>query len=252
MRVLRLGSSIDLEGETPPEERAAAIAARMLEGACGEPVETIHRIAWPNEQLADFVERWANELEPDIVCFNVSSHWCEAELMALRLREFGLPGRWIADFLDRSTRNYNFNANWFVRFGRGAMRRVLQGKPPFTPKAAADSIEATLRRLARNEHLGLALSGSPFSASLDGGEAARQRARERRGEFFALLRETCESLHVPCDLPPHAPDAFDKSLRTRDRLHFGPEMHQRIGEIQGRVMVEAWRASAAPSRATLQ
>jgi hypothetical protein len=244
LRVLRLGSSIDLEGETPLHDRAGAIAARILQEACGQPVETIQRIAWPNEQLADFVERWANEFEPDIVCFNVSSHWCEAELIAPRLRGFGAPGRSVANLLDRSSLNYDFNANWFVRLARGAGRRVLQGHPPFTPEAAAESIEAALRRLARHEDLGLVLWGSPFSASVDGGRHAQQRARERRGELFAELRAVSESLHMPHDLPAHSPDAFSRALRARDRVHFGPEMHRRSGEVQGRLMVEAWRSSS--------
>ena len=85
MRILRLGSSIDSEGETPFEERAASLAAGILASASGEQVETILRMPRPNERMPEIVEGWVAELQPEIVCFNISSHWCEAELIALRL-----------------------------------------------------------------------------------------------------------------------------------------------------------------------
>lgn len=248
MRVLRLGSSIDVEGETPPELRAAAIVERMLTEASGQEVETILRFPRPDPRLPGVLEGWIEELRPDMVCFNISSHWCEAELIALRLRDLGPIGRALARFLDRATRNYDFNANPLVRLARAAATKVLGGRPPFTPAEAAASIEAALRRTLRHEQVVVVLAGSPYSAALDGGRAARRRAINRRAELISRLAPVCAALHIPFDLPLHDPDAFDKSIRTRDRLHFGPEMHQRSGELQGRLLVAAWQASRSEAR----
>lgn len=170
-------------------------------------------------------------------------------MVAKRLADFGPIGRWLSRWLDRSTKDYDFNANRLVRLGRWLAAFTIGGRPPFEPSEAAATIDLALRRILRREHVGVVVAGSPFSASLEGGVAARRRARSRRAEFFRLLAETCDSLHIPYDLPPHAADGFSKSLRTRDRLHFGPEMHLRCGEIQGRLLVAAWQASVGPSGA---
>lgn len=245
MRILRLGSSIDLEGETPPESRAAAIAERILSSACGQPVETSLRLPWLSAALPDTVERWIGETSPDLVCFNISSYWCESEVVANRLAGFGPVGRVVSRWLNRSTKDYEFNANRLVRLGRRLAAYTVGGSPPFEPSVAAAHIEQALRRILRHEHVGVVVSGSPFSASLEGGPAARRRARKRRAEFFGRIATCCETLHIPYDLPPHADDAFSKALRTRDGLHFGPEMHRRCGEMQGRLMVTAWDRTSA-------
>ena len=250
MRILRLGSSLDSQGETPPELRASSIAEQMLATACGEPIETILRLPRPVSTLAETVEAWVHEVEPDIVCFNISSFWCEGEVAAKRLRELGPIGRSIAHYMDRATKSYRFNANPAIRAGRTFGAYTIGGRPPFSPQQAASSIEAALRRIVRDEHRAVVVAGSPFSASLEGGAPARRRARGRRTELFQRLAEVCESLHIPYDLPAHAPDAFDKRLRTRDGLHFGPEMHARCGAIQGRLLVAAWEASRAETSAS--
>lgn len=248
MRILRLGSSIDSEGETPFEERAASLAAGILASASGEQVETILRMPRPNERMPEIVEGWVAELKPEIVCFNISSHWCEAELIALRLQQLGPIGRFLGRRLNSATRSYDFNASPLVRLSRSVATRVVGGRPPFTPAEAATAIEASLRRVLRHEHVAVVLAGSPYSAALEGGAAARRRAMRRRAELFGRLAPVCDSLHIPYDLPPHDADAFAKAVRTRDRLHFGPEMHRRCGELQGRLMVAAWQAAQVETR----
>ncbi|MBK9341579.1 MAG: hypothetical protein IPN07_00730 [Dehalococcoidia bacterium] len=248
MRILRLGSSIDSEGETPPEDRAASLAGRILASASGEQVETILRMPRPNERMPEIVEGWVAELKPEIVCFNISSHWCEAELIALRLQRLGPAGRFLSRRLNSATRSYDFNASPLVRLSRSVATRVVGGRPPFTPAEAATAIEASLRRVVRHEHVAVVVAGSPYSAALEGGAAARRRAMRRRAELFGRLAPVCDSLHIPYDLPPHDADAFAKAVRTRDRLHFGPEMHRRCGELQGRLMVAAWQAAQVETR----
>lgn len=73
MRVLRLGSSIDIEGETPVDQFASAIAERILSDASGETVETVLRLPWPSASLPGLLEGWITETSPDLVCFTISS-----------------------------------------------------------------------------------------------------------------------------------------------------------------------------------
>jgi hypothetical protein len=250
IRVLRLGSSIDLVGETPIEERAAAIAARMLAGASGEEVETVLKIPKPDGALPGVMERWLNEVNPDLVCFVISSHWCEAENIAERMRDFGRVGNWIGARLRGASRRYTPDTNALARGAREIALLAVPGKPPFQPDEAASAIEDSLRRIVRREHVGVVVAGSPYSPALDGGRRAQERARRRREAFFMRLRDACERLHVAYTLPPHASDAFTRSIRTSDGLHFTPAMHRRMGEIQGALMVSAWQESGTAAGET--
>jgi hypothetical protein len=245
VRILRLGSSVDIHGETPAELRAAAIAERRLADAAGCAFETVLKIAWPTADLPDVVGRSVSEIQPDIVCFNISSFWCESEVVSLRLGDhLGPVGRLLARWLERATVRYEFMTNPLTRLARRLALATIGGRPPFSPGEAAAAIDATLRRIVRSEGATVVVAGSPYSAAVDGGAGARRRAGERRRELFERLRQTCESLTIPYDLPEYCPDAWARGIRGRDRAHFGDEMHRVCGELQGRLMVDGWSASA--------
>jgi hypothetical protein len=244
VKVLRLGSSIDMEGDTPLDQRGAAVAERMLAEACGEPVETVTRAAWPTAKFPDMVERWVREVEPDIVSFGISSFWCEAEMVSLKMNDrLGRPGKRVAHFVRRIARDSEVMERWAAQASRKLALSTIGGRPPFSPEQVAERVEASLHRILRRESVAVSVTGSPYSPAMEGGPAARFRARRRRADQNARIRLICDRLHVDCDLPEHAPDAFSRDPRTRDAMHFGPEAHRVVGEIQGRGMVRAWQQS---------
>ena len=88
MLVLRIGTSNDVAGGLPEEQRAWHIASRMLGEASGEPVETILKRAWPTAEIPDHVGRWMDEYHPDVVVLQVSNFWYGHESVPLWLEQF--------------------------------------------------------------------------------------------------------------------------------------------------------------------
>lgn len=241
IKVLRLGSSLDFLGELPPGTRAWEVAQGILAEQSGHPVQTIVRGIWPTDAFQGILERWMREFEPDIVLFTVSSFWVETETLSGRFQQFGRPGKKIADVSRKASVRPVVAQRRLYQWGRIALLRTLGGRPSHTPARIEALMESWLRTVCRNEEVGVAVVGTPFSPDTLAGGKARRRASTRKDELRARLARLCEKFGVLHDLPPHGPDAFSAELRLADKVHFNERAHAQMGEIDGRALVEVWR-----------
>ena len=241
IKVLRLGSSLDFSGELPPGTRAWEVAQRILAEGSGEAVETVVKGIWPSDAFEGILERWMREFEPDIVLFTVSSFWVETETLSGRFQQFGRPGSRIADASRKASVRPFVAQRRLYQWGRIALLRTLGGRPSHTPARIEALMESWLRIVCRNEEVGVAVVGTPFSPDTLASTKARRRASIRKDDLRARLARLCERFGVYHNLPPHGPDAFSADLRLADKVHFNERAHARMGEIDGRALVEVWR-----------
>jgi len=246
MRVLRLSTSQETSGSTPPEARSRAIAERMLAEATGEPVETVVKFVWPDARLPHAVDRWLEQYRPDIVFLWVSSYPVCKQTAARHL--YARHAR-VASALERACA-MPLIAHLLPRAPgfdviRRSVRRVVGVAADVEPAEAAEAVEATIRTILRHERLALVVRGSPKPVYITaaGGRAA---ADARWREFFDAVRATSARLHVPYLADDEdATDEHVLAFREPDALHLNAAGHARYGLIDGQALVEAWRATAA-------
>ncbi len=241
IKVLRLGSSLDFLGELPPGTRAWEVAQGILAAQTGLAVQTFVKPSWPTPELGEILTRWINELQPDILVICVSSFWVETETLSNRFQALGKPGRKIADASRKMSLRPVVAERRVYQWGRLALLRSLGGRAGYSPARIEELMEGWLRAACRSESLGIAVVGTPFSPDTLADARARRRAGARKDELRARLARVCSRLGVHHDLPAHGPDAFSAELRLADRVHFNELAHARMGEIDGRAMVEVWR-----------
>lgn len=241
LTVLRLGSSLDFSGELPPGSRAWQVAERMLAEASGQPVKTVVKPVWPSPQVPKLLERWLDEYQPDIVLVVISSYWVETEVVGVRVRKLGFAGRKLESVSRQAAGRPVVAGSTPYLWGRRLLLRTVGGSTNFSPEEIEAHVESWLRVVLRKESAAPAVVGTPFSPDTLATRRAQGRASARKDELRARLRAACERLNVYWEMPRHAPDAFDPSLRLADRVHFNELAHARMGEIDGRALVETWR-----------
>lgn len=241
MRVLRIGSSLDSAGSLPAGTRAREIAARMLEEACGEPVETVVKVGWPTSAMPGHVARWLDEIEPDLVCLCVSAYWVETETVQVRLAKLGRLGRMAARAIEPATTGSAATKTAAFQAARRLARATVGASPNFQPLPVAEVLLECVRVVVRREGPAVGVAGTVFSPDSTATKAARRRAAQRRAMLVTALTPRLDELRVPYRLPAHAPFAFDPAYRTSDLVHFNERGHAIMGEIDGSVMVAAWK-----------
>ena len=240
IRVLRLGSSLDVAGELPQGTRAWEVAERLLAESAGRPVSTVVKPVWPSAQVPKLLERWLDEIQPDIVLAVISSYWVETEVIANRVRRLPKVGRKIESVSKQAANKPALADSRAYLLGRRVLLRTVGGAVNFTPAQIEEHVESWLRAILRRESVAAAVAGTPFSPDTLATKRAQRRASVRKDELRARLQRVCAQLDVPCHMPAHAPDAFDPRLRLNDRVHFNEIAHARMGEIDAAAMAEAW------------
>jgi hypothetical protein len=249
MKVLRLSTSSESEGSTPPELRARAVAERAIAEASGEPVETVVKFIWPDPRLPGLVERWLNEHEPDAVLIKVASYTVCKTSVALRLAP---RHRRVARAVERigATRLVAFGLPRVPGWGlvQRGLRRTVGVSGFFEPADVARTIEETMRCVLQRERVALVVRAPtrPPYVTEDGGRAE---AVKRWQELFDALAATCRTLHVTY-LTEDAAWTDEQILATRapDQAHWGDLGHRVYGEAEGHALLEAWREAFSPAR----
>jgi hypothetical protein len=243
MRLLRLGNSYESDANIAADENKASIADRLLEAAAGEPVETTSRVIWPEPTLPELIGRWLDRYEPDAVLLVVSSYWFTNVSLPLGLeRRYGRLGARVARWGERAVQKPWVARNPGVRKVRQFARSRMGGTTHFTPDEVCERVERCIRLILAREDIALAVRGPRLAFAPEDTARARRISEERRLLVHNRIRALCEQLHVEYlgydagIAPQDAPGDYQA-----DRIHAGASEHARQGELEGDLLVRAWR-----------
>lgn len=215
------------------------MAERIAAGKTGEAVETVQRVAWPGTELPAIVSRWLANYEPDVVFIRIPAFWICYESVPLRLeRRLGRFGRWPRKVGLKIGGNETFASSRIGKASRKLLLRTVGGDTYFTPAQVATCIEAVLRTVLENESVVAAVRGPGHSINSPGTSRGLARAIRRSEELDRLLTDACNRLHVAYASARNV--GHDSSFLLADELHDGPEGQRLYGEVEGRLIAQAW------------
>lgn len=246
MKILRLTNSSDVHGGVPEELRAPAVAARFIEEATGEQVETIQRGLWPTESFPAVIDRWMDQFEPDVILFRLSSFWVAYESVPLRIgNRLGRIGKPVTTAGIRIG-----DRPWLVerrafKAARKAIVRTVGGDTYFTPVAAAGVLDEVFRRIVARESVIPVVRGTGLILNSGGSKKGLGRSKARVAELNRLTIAACERYHIP--FSPEETTETESTSRQADELHDSADAHAKIGRAEGQLIVDAWQAGRTAS-----
>jgi hypothetical protein len=239
VRILRLGSSDDMNPEVPEAERAVTVCERDFAAAIGEPVETVLRRFDPSPAVPDVIERWMERYQPDCVLLVLSSYWCSYETAAYRMkRAWPRPLQPVANRVERWGGKTASQHNVALRAGRALTRRTVGVSTRYEPAEVLEAVEACIRRILRYEDVALAVR-APFTR-FRVPDRSRQRLEDRRLAVDLPMQALCARLHIeyiPRD--PNRPWSDDDVLLS-DGVHVNGTAQTAQGVLEGRALLNAW------------
>ncbi|WBL34841.1 hypothetical protein O0235_08535 [Tepidiforma flava] len=194
MKVLRITNSNDV---TPGATTSRpALIASVLEARFGEPVEMVVKTAWPNDRMPAIVGKWLDEERPDIVWLGINPFWFNYPSVPLRLRrKLGPLGDRLARLGLDAAANPVIGPSRPFRLARNLLLRTVGGDYHFEPEEVLPRIEASIRRILRQEGVVLAVWG-PFGRSRWSVTRAQAAAEQRRqAAVVAALERLARDLH---------------------------------------------------------
>ncbi len=250
MKVLRLGISDDAFGEIPDEQRSWYLAGKELSERTGEPVETILKRSWPNEEMTARVERWIEEEEPSVVLFCAAAFWVSYPSAPLMVQRSKVPfARQLSGVGIKLAGNARIAHNAAFRTARRAMVTAAGGAFYFEPDQAAAMVEEWIRRATRKEDLALAVRG-PLPLRIAGPTGLRDACERRRFALDSALADVCRSLHVA--YMGFSGDALPKPGHLLgDGIHVNAAGHAWRAKDEAEVMWRAWEAVHTPEGVVL-
>jgi hypothetical protein len=244
VRILRLTNSNDELAAIPENLRASAITDRIVSEAVGEPVETVVRLFWPGPELPAILERWLARYEPDVVLIRCASFWVCYESVPLKLqRNFGRAGAGLSRIGFSVGGNRTIASNPAARAIRRWAVRTIGGATYFTPESATESVAAILRPVLAREATIPVVRGPGHTLNAAGTRAGLERSSARNADFDRRLADLCARLHVAYAPVREAVSA--PGLLLGDDVHSSIAGTRIFGELEGRAIVEAWRAANA-------
>lgn len=246
MRLLRLTNSSDTYEGVPEVQRAHRIADDLFTELTGEPVEPVLKLFWPDASLPDVVERWVARYEPDVVFMRASMVWVAYESVPLRLeRRLGRLGRPLARLGFKVGGNETMTRTAAFRKARSWALRTIGGDTHFEPEEVTANVAETFRRVLKREAVIPALCGPGFAREASGTTKGRERAARRNSELHLRLGAMADSMRIPYS---SARMEFDATHLAPDGWHTGVVGQRVQGEIEGRLVAEAWLAAQPPPK----
>ncbi len=248
MKILRLTNSNDvLEGAST---NRPVLIARALEAHFGEPVETVLRTPWPNQRMPAVVESWVDRERPDVVFLGVVNYWFNYPSVPLRLRRlFGPLGDRLARLGFRAAENRIIGPSLPFRLGRKALLRTIGGDYHFEPEDIVSVIEATARRILRNEGVILVVWGPHGRADWSETTGQRRAALRRQQQVVDGLTRLCAELHVAYHSsarPVHLDHGHPEF--AADHFHFAASYGEHSAEEQAAFLVRSIEAAGYTPR----
>ncbi|MBI5948479.1 MAG: hypothetical protein HY875_10095 [Chloroflexi bacterium] len=245
MKVLRLGNSNEFSDGVPEEDRAAAVAERILAEGTGLEVQTVRKKIWPTDRLPGLVDEWMDEYQPDLVYLKLNVFWWTHESVPLRIeRRVPLVGKYIARAGWKAQDTPVVATSTPGRSLRQVIERRIGGDTYYKPGEVVACMETVIRRIIAHEHAGLLVSGPAGQRPRPELTAAQLDRRNRRtSEVHRPIKALCDDLHVTYvgRDGPRPPDELERSPRGPDGFHSGVEGNHRMGKKQGEALLALWR-----------
>ena len=243
MRVLWLTNSSDAHPGVPPAQRSQAVAARLIEEALGEPVETLQKGVWPTAGLSTAADRWVRDFQPDVVFLRLSSYPVAYESIPLRLqRKLGRAGNSVANAGGRVGNSQWLAERRVYQVTRTAVTRVIGGDTHFTPSEVVARLEETFRGVIARETIVPVVRGTSLLLNTSGTKKGLRRSKRRVTELNALTQAMCERLQIA--FFPELSAEETSSSRLGDLLHDDACAHEKLGQDDALAILAAWRAAA--------
>jgi len=241
MKLLWLGTSNDVDGHLPEEQRAPALMAKQLSETLGLEVDFVARTIWPTEKLPSLVESWMEKHEPDLVFLKVVPYWFCYESVPLKLqRKLGRVGGPLASAGLKAADIGWLASTPLFHAGRRLAQRTIGGATHFEPVEVAERIESCIRVILRNEDAALLVRGPRGATDYYSGERARVRSEARRKSVHQALKSLCEELHVVYMGVEAARYKGHTTSALGDRVHF--DMSEQSIEVAEHApwFIQAW------------
>lgn len=250
MRLLRLGTSGDVDPAIPEHERMPAIAASVFTLATGEAVEREARVARPTPELPVLLDRWMQRSDPEMVVFVVNVFWFAFESVPLKLeRRFGRFARpFTKAGRSAAAKPWPGDTRAF-RVTRKLALRTIGGDAYFTTGEVLRITEECIKVVVARESTAMVIRGPWSVLGEDGGLDGLRDAESRRLTVNAGLEALCRRYHVKyAGRATTLSEREWKALSRGDGLHANAAGQRERGEAEGAAMVRAWLGPSASRR----
>lgn len=245
MKILRLGSSDDIDSRVPEELRVYSVAEKLIAEAIGEPVETIVKPIWPGDHLPGQVAEWIDEFKPNLVFLKVTWAWYGYESVPRRIeRIFGRVGKPVARAGLGAAKKPRLAHNRAFKLGRRMAHRLIGGDTRYSTNQVISVMEATIRRVAARENIALVVKGTGGGRRKDDDVLAGhfERFTQRRLLVEGTVERLCNQLGATyVSTGPRKTDP-QRDLKGGDGLHPGATGHYWMGQQEGGAMLAGWTA----------
>lgn len=214
-----------------------AIAGKLLEAECGEPVELTARVIWPSDDLHEVVGRWVQRYEPDVVMFKLDGYWYLFNSLPVRVEQAlgRVGGGRVRGWGERAVRHAWFRRSWPYRGARAVAKRSLGTATNFSPEYVADVTERCVRTILAHEGTGLTVWGQtgPWAGAPAGAQAFMYR---RMSALSAKLHVS----YVAWD--PATPPPGRKGFQLEDGIHRNKAGHEFFALREAHSLRLAWES----------
>jgi len=243
VKVLCLGWSDDVIGDTPTEQRGYSMAATLYEAATGEHLDWVMKPVVPSPDLPAIVEKWLAREQPDVVFLRVNPFFFNYTSVPIKLRARGgrVGDRFAGMALKLADNRVRSGHLWFKALRRGS-RKLVGGATYFEPEAVVETYLDVLRHVARREGVEILVSGA-HAARVTGEWMPRERAEQRLALVSTGVAEACRRIgaqyqHFPVPLAARELRPFIGF----DSIH-GNELFQVFHALLDvRLLLSSWRS----------
>jgi len=243
MKILWLGTSQNVDGYVPDQDRPPGLVARRLSELLRIRVEIVPLYIWPNERLPELLESWVGEHQPDMVFLDAAAYWYAYESVPLKVqRKFGHVGSPVAKASLKVADTSWLSSNRMYYAAQRLALRTIGGATHFEPEQIVERMKIYIEIILRNPEVTLLIKG--FHSMDRHFTLGRRRLwAEARREFVnSSIATFCADLPVTYHGFETEADLYDLRLRFGDRTHLTGEGLRLVARDLVPRFVDAWTA----------